>query len=286
MVQNPPAARPPKIIALFSDGTGNSAAKLAKTNVWRLFQAVDQRDPTPQQIAGGALRQISFYDNGVGIKPDFMAHVFERFRQGDASTTRKHGGLGLGLSIVKHLIEQHGGTVRVDSPGELGGASFTIELPAANRQAQWARADRPSYQVPAPATSELVMRDLAGVQVLVVDDEADARELIKRILTDCHAEVRTAASAAEAIRMFRQAPPDVLISDLGMPDVDGFELLTWVRDLGPGAHGEVPALALTAFARSEDKVRALEAGFEAHLPKPVEPSELITVVANLAGKMD
>jgi PAS domain S-box-containing protein len=226
--------------------------------------------------------EITVQDNGVGIKPEFKAHVFERFRQGDASTTRRHGGLGLGLSIVKHLIEQHGGTVRVDSAGEDQGASFTIALPAASRQAPAARPERPAFSPAPPLASELMLRDLAGLRVLVVDDEADARELINRILSDCQAQVRTAASAAQALAALRAGPADVLVSDLGMPDVDGFELLARVRALGPAAGGNVAAVALTAFARSEDRLRALEAGFSAHISKPVEPSELIAAVAALA----
>ena len=226
--------------------------------------------------------EITVQDNGVGIKPEFKEHVFERVRQGDASTTRKHGGLGLGLSIVKHLIEQHGGTVRVDSDGEEQGASFTIALPLASRQAPLARPDRPAYSPPSPLSSEILQRDMAGLRVLVVDDEADARELINRILSDCQAVVRTASSAEQALEAIAREVPDVLVSDLGMPDVDGFELLARVRALGKERGGNVPAVALTAFARSEDRLRALEAGFGAHISKPVEPSELIAMVASMA----
>ncbi len=224
---------------------------------------------------------ITVQDTGVGIAPEFKAHVFERFRQGDASTTRRHGGLGLGLSIVKHLIEQHGGTVRVDSDGEERGASFTIELPAANRQSASSRTDRAPYSPPSPLASDIKLRDLTGVRVLVVDDEPDARELINRILTDCHAVVRTAASAEQAMSAIEEEVPDVLVSDLGMPEVDGFELLARVHALGPLRGGNVPSVALTAFARSEDRLKALEAGFRAHISKPVEPSELIATVASV-----
>ncbi|WP_229518426.1 ATP-binding protein [Massilia sp. PAMC28688] len=226
---------------------------------------------------------ITVQDSGVGIKPEFKAHVFERFRQGDASTTRKHGGLGLGLSIVKHLIEQHGGTVRVDSEGEEQGASFTIELPATSRQMLPVRADRTPSLPPSPQASDLQLRDLKDLDVLVVDDEADARELINRILSDCHASVRTAASAEQALAAIREKMPQVIVSDLGMPDVDGFELMARIRALGT-AYARLPAVALTAFARSEDRLRALEAGFRTHISKPVEPSELIATVAAMAGK--
>ncbi len=231
----------------------------------------------------GASVEIAVRDSGAGIAPEFITHVFERFRQGDASTTRQHGGLGLGLSIVKHLIEQHGGTVRVSSEGEQRGACFTVELPAATPQLVAARPDRAPYSPPSPLTPDIVLRDLSRLKVLVVDDEPDARDLIKRILSDCNASVTTAASARAALDAFRNEVPDVLISDLGMPAMDGFELLAQVRALGAAAGGNVPAVALTAFARSEDRLRALEAGFAAHISKPVEPSQLIATVANMMG---
>ncbi|WP_426173797.1 ATP-binding protein [Massilia sp. TWR1-2-2] len=231
----------------------------------------------------GASVEIVVCDSGAGIAPEFITHVFERFRQGDASTTRQHGGLGLGLSIVKHLIEQHGGTVRVASEGEQRGACFTVELPGATPQLMAARPDRAPYSPPSPLTPDIELRDLSGMKVLVVDDEPDARDLIKRILSDCNASVTTAASARAALDAFRSDPPDVLVSDLGMPGMDGFELLSHVRAFGNDAGGNVPAVALTAFARSEDRLRALEAGFTAHISKPVEPSQLIATVARMAG---
>jgi PAS domain S-box-containing protein len=226
---------------------------------------------------------ITVRDNGAGIKPEFITHVFERFRQADASMTRRHGGLGLGLAIVKQLIEQHGGTVRAESPGEGRGASFTIELPLAKQQAAPARSARAAMILPNPASTDITVRNLNGVDALVVDDDRDNRELIKRILTDCGASVRLAASAREAFGQFRELAPNLLISDLGMPDVDGFELLDWVRHLSKEEGSQVPAIALTAFARSEDRLRALEAGFSAHISKPVEPSELIATVAAVVG---
>jgi PAS domain S-box-containing protein len=227
---------------------------------------------------------ITVRDNGAGIRPEFITHVFERFRQADASMTRRHGGLGLGLAIVKQLIEQHGGTVRAESAGEGQGASFTIELPLAKQQAPApARSARDAMIRPAPSTPEMTVRDLNGVDALVVDDDKDARELIKRILNDCGARVRIAASAREAFALLQEAPPNLLISDLGMPEVDGFELLDWVRHLPREQGSHVPAIALTAFARSEDRLSALEAGFSAHISKPVEPSELIATVASVVG---
>jgi PAS domain S-box-containing protein len=233
--------------------------------------------------------EITIRDNGIGIRPEFIAHVFERFRQADASTTRRHGGLGLGLSIVKHMIEQHGGTVRADSAGEGRGALFTIALPVAKAQPPAGRhanarsLARGAGAAVAPHTSDLTLRDLSGVSVLVVDDDRDARELIARILADCQARVALAANAREALELFLAEPPDLLISDLGMPDMDGFELLSRVRALDRERGGCVPAIALTAFARSEDRLRALEAGFSTHISKPVEPGALIAAVAGIVG---
>jgi len=236
---------------------------------------------------------ITIRDNGAGIGPEFITHVFERFRQADASMTRTHGGLGLGLSIVKHLVEQHGGTVRAESAGVGQGASFTIELPvakpAAALTADAARAARrkaallpatpafPTLDADAQA-AEVAVRNLRGTSVLVVDDDRDARELIARILADCQASVRLAGSASEAFELLQAAPPDLLISDLGMPEVDGLELLSWVRALPREAGGQVAAIALTAFARSEDRLKALEAGFSAHVSKPVEQTELMAAI--------
>lgn len=240
-----------------------------------------------REAEGGKVVAVTVRDTGVGIRPEFITHVFERFRQEDASMTRRHGGLGLGLSIVKHLVEQHGGTVRAESPGEGLGASFTIELPAAEAPAGSARPGAGAAAAPpaqdAAGASEAAARDLTGLTVLVVDDARDGRELIARILTDCHARVRIAASAREAFDALRADRPDVLVSDLGMPEVDGFELIGWVRALPREQGGQLPAIALTAFARPEDRLKALEAGFSTHISKPVEPGELIAAVASVAA---
>ncbi len=224
---------------------------------------------------------VTVRDTGAGIRPEFITHVFERFRQADASMTRRHGGLGLGLAIVKHLIEQHGGTVRAESPGEGLGANFSFELPLAKAPTRAERRASMIIGAPPPAAPDLTLRDLTGVSVLVVDDDRDARELIARILTDCHAKVRISASAREAFEALQADMPNLLISDLGMPEVDGFELLSWIRALPRDRGGLLPAVALTAFARSEDRLRALEAGFSSHISKPVEPSELIDAVGSL-----
>ncbi|MBB3118197.1 hybrid sensor histidine kinase/response regulator [Pseudoduganella violacea] len=227
----------------------------------------------------GGLVEIVVSDNGIGIEPAFLAHVFERFRQADASTTRRHGGLGLGLSIVKHLVEQHGGTVAAASAGAGRGASFTVRLPLASGPALPLRPARPPAPPPAAAFALPDRRELGGLRVLVVDDETDARELIQRILGDNQASVTLAASAAEALKLARRQRFDLLLTDIGMPGTDGFELLARIRALGAARGGNLPAIALTAFARSEDRLRVLESGFLDHLAKPVEPAQLLAAVA-------
>lgn len=254
--------------------------------IWNLLSNAIKFTPRDGRVrvevaSDGDYTEICVSDTGAGIEPEFIGHVFERFRQADASTTRRHGGLGLGLAIVKHLVEQHGGTVHVESEGENRGARFTIRLPKAGPHTQPARVDRATVNPPPPHSPDTVLSDLSGVNVLVVDDEPDARDLIKRILSDCSANVVTAGSASAALAAFRDIRPDVLVSDLGMPDVDGFELLARVRALGQDAGSDVAAVALTAFARPEDRNRALDAGFQAHISKPVEPGELIATVASI-----
>jgi PAS domain S-box-containing protein len=228
--------------------------------------------------------EISVADTGIGIKTEFLAHVFERFRQADASTTRRYSGLGLGLSIVKHLVELHGGTVRAHSLGEGRGTTFSVLLPLAVVRRSADKEERHHPRTPKDLPQDYRVANLSGVKVLVVDDEPDARELLRQVLTDCGAEVMAAANAAEALRMVQNARPDLLVSDVGMADTDGYELLKQVRALGEARGGKLPAIALTAFARSEDRTRALRAGFLMHVSKPVEPSELVATVASVAGR--
>ncbi len=228
----------------------------------------------------GSRVEIAVSDTGIGITREFLEQVFDRFRQADASRTRAAAGLGLGLSIVKHLVEMHAGTVRAESAGEGLGATFVVELPIALAPPGHGPGPHPAG---AAVTSEFKRSDLAGIKVLVVEDQADARELIRRVLEECDARVLTASTAAEAVAAIQSERPHVLVSDIGMPDVDGYELLRRVRALGPELGG-LPAIALTAFARSEDRTRTLRAGFLVHVSKPVEPSELVAAVAGAAGR--
>jgi CheY-like chemotaxis protein/nitrogen-specific signal transduction histidine kinase len=228
--------------------------------------------------------EITVADTGQGIKAEFLPYVFDRFRQGDATTTRKHGGLGLGLAIVKHLVELHGGKVRVKSPGEGQGATFSVEIPiVAARQEEKDREHPTAPGFQAAGACEQIALDRRTV--LVVDDEPDARELLRRLLAECKAEVLLADSAKAALEIVKNRRPDVLISDIGMPDQDGYELIRDIRRLPAEQGGKTPAIALTAFARSEDRMRALMAGYQAHIAKPVEPQELIVTVASVGGRM-
>jgi PAS domain S-box-containing protein len=227
--------------------------------------------------------EITISDTGQGISPDFQPHVFERFRQADGGTTRAHGGLGLGLSIVRQLVEMHGGTVSVFSEGEGRGASFTVRLPLAETR-------RLAVHVPSPLQQAMHSKgfvcppELDGLRLLVVDDEEDTREMLLTLLEGCGARVRTAASVDEALRLLEAERPDLLLSDIGMPGENGYALIERVRAMPPEAGGNLPAVALTAYARTEDRTRALLSGFTTHVPKPVEPLELLAVIASLSRR--
>ena len=227
--------------------------------------------------------EIVVTDSGVGIKPDFLPHVFDRFRQADGSTTRNYGGLGLGLAIVRHLVELHGGTAWAESAGENQGAKFTVRLPTMTLSEH-----QPDEVLRQPAVS-MVERDrqpasLDGLRVLVVDDEFDARELLTAMLERSGAQVIAVGSAREGIDSVESWKPDVLIADIGMPVEDGYGLIKRVRALPKEQGGQTPALALTAYARTEDRVRALSEGYQVHLAKPVDRAELAAVVANLGHR--
>jgi PAS domain S-box-containing protein len=228
--------------------------------------------------------EIAVSDTGAGIAPDFLPHVFDRFRQADQKITRQHSGLGLGLAIVRHLVELHGGSVRAESRGEGYGSTFTVLLPAAPVYTPEASEERvhPAARETLPAFG--CPDRLDGLRVLVVDDEQDTREMLKAGLGHCGAEVTTAGSAAEAFAELQKSPPDVLISDIGMPDEDGYALMRKVRELPAAQGGKVPAIALTAYARTEDRLQALRAGYQMHVTKPVELTELAAVVASLAKR--
>jgi signal transduction histidine kinase/ActR/RegA family two-component response regulator len=229
----------------------------------------------------GKLTRLVVSDNGHGISPDFLPFVFERFRQSDASSSRRHGGLGLGLALVRDLVELHGGTVRAESPGEHRGALFTMDLPTAMSPEGNDEVDRRSL-----ASGEAP--SLAGVRVLVVEDEADSRELFAKVLTSCGADVTTAASCEEALALIRESAvqnrPDVILSDLGMPKDDGFDLIRRVRALAPEDGGRIPAIAVTGYANAEDRQRALAAGFQTHLAKPIDPVAVAVAIAGAAAR--
>jgi signal transduction histidine kinase len=231
--------------------------------------------------------EVEIADNGEGIDPTFLPHVFDRFRQADSSTARRHGGLGLGLSIVKQLVELHGGAISAKSAGRNMGSSFRIILPLMATVVDALETDvsgqHPKRSASISAVEEIAPSDLTGLKVLVVDDEPDARSLIQRLLQDCRAIVVTAGSAEEAVQILLCDTPDVLVSDIGMPGEDGYMLMRRIRSMAD-PNGVIPAIALTAYARIEDRVKAIHAGFQLHLSKPVEPVELVAMVQSLAGR--
>jgi CheY-like chemotaxis protein len=226
--------------------------------------------------------ELSVADTGVGISADFLPHVFERFRQADASIARERGGLGLGLSIARQLAEMHGGTVDAASGGLGQGSTFTLKLPLMIVHPISREDSERVHPRAAAGAPNIPLGDLKGVHVMAVDDDADALILVAELLEAAGARVSTAASADEALRVMETAPPQVLVTDLGMPQVDGFQLIEQIRAHHNPLVRRVPAAALTAYARSEDRVKALRAGFQIHLAKPIDPAELVTAVAALA----
>lgn len=252
--------------------------------VWNLLSNAIKFTPQEGKVevlldSVGDEAQIQIIDSGIGIAPDFLPYVFDRFRQADSSTTRSYGGLGLGLAIVRHLVELHGGKVDAENnPGE--GAKFTVVLPVTRRNARgaedaWSQVNDPAEALPA----------LVNLQLLVVDDDNDTREFLIALLEEEGAMVRSAASVAEALAALESSWPDVLLSDIGMPGADGYELIGRVREMEVLRGGKIPAIALTAYARESERQQALQAGFQMHFSKPVDVSKLIAAIANLAGRL-
>jgi PAS domain S-box-containing protein len=256
-------------------------AKRLQQVIWNVLTNAIKFTPKNGKVVVRASRvnshvEISVADSGQGIAPEFIPHLFERFRQEDSSITRTHGGLGIGLALVKQLIELHGGSVRAESPGANLGSTFTLSLPVSALQED----HRPPPNA-GESLSALVLPDLQGIRVLAVDDDRDSLELLRRILGSRHAEVETASSVEEAMAKFGRSPPDVVLSDIGMPGKDGYDLIRLIRQHPSGA--TTPAAALTALARADDRTRALTAGFQSHVAKPVAPAEVVAMVHSLAS---
>jgi signal transduction histidine kinase/CheY-like chemotaxis protein len=256
--------------------------------VWNLLSNAVKFTPDGGEVGirlrrENAAVEISVRDSGKGISREFLPHVFERFRQEDGRVTRGHGGLGLGLAIVKHLVELHGGTIEAESEGVGRGATFRVRIPLGSLRAAPIQTVQ-SPVVAGPPTRVECPPELEGVRVLVLDDEDDARDLVKSMLEHCRAHVRGARSVNEAIGLLDAEHFDVVVSDVGMPNEDGYAFIRRVRALGTERNRSIPAVALTAYARAEDRTRAFVAGFNAHVTKPVEPTDLAIVVASLAGR--
>ena len=274
---------------LASSGTVMGDPHRLQQVVWNLLSNAVKFTPKDGRVQVLVCRhasavEIVVTDTGQGIRPEFQAHAFERFRQADGATTRTHGGLGLGLSIVRQLVEMHGGTVAVFSEGEGLGSTFTVTLPisvAKHREGP----SRPSLRESTLTAGFECPPAIVGLDILIVDDENDTRDMLRTLLESCGARVRDASSVPEALARFAERAPSVLLSDIGMPREDGYSLIAKVRKLSAAEGGNVAAIALTAFARTEDRTRALLAGFSSHVPKPVEPMELLAVIASFASRI-
>jgi CheY-like chemotaxis protein len=269
-------------------GPFNGDTERLKQVVWNLLSNAIKFTPQGglievrlERLENKALLIVS--DTGQGIDPEFLPHIFDRFSQVDSTSKRRQGGLGLGLAIVKHIVELHGGAIYAYSRGEGQGSDFMITLPLA---AQSGDGEGPALWAPRSEGEETRSGTLRGVRVLVVDDEHDTREVLSVMLSRYGSEVRAAGSVAEALEVFGQWVPDVLVSDIGMPEEDGYALIEKIRALPQEDGADVPAIALTAFAAAQDKERALAAGFQRHLAKPIEPVALAKNVARILGRSD
>jgi signal transduction histidine kinase len=252
--------------------------------VWNLLTNAIKFTPKGGRVEvrlerAGSSAAVVVSDNGHGIDSDFLPFVFDRFRQSDGSSTRAHGGLGLGLAIVRHLVDLHGGTIKAESPGVGRGATFTARFPIISVLRD--TGDGADVDDRARLKEALDTRPLTGVRMVVVDDDRDARELLSAVLAAGGAAAVMTSSVAEALRAVQQTRPHVILSDVEMPDEDGYDLITQLRALAPDEGGDTPAAALTAYARPQDRMKLLKSGFQTHISKPVQPAELITVIASL-----
>lgn len=300
MVRSTAIAKGVEIVTVWE--TATSASVFGDINrlqqiVWNLLSNAVKFTPSEGQVTVKVSRveenlenttsiswvQIQVIDTGCGISPEFLPFVFERFRQADGSTTRLHGGLGLGLAIVRHLVEMHGGQVQAESPGLGLGATFTVKLPLLEPESLKVPTSGDPVSEVELTTSQVL---LSGLRVLVVEDEADTRDLIQVTLQEYGATVTAVEKASQALEVFQKSSFDVLVSDLGMPEVNGYALIQQVRDLSPEAGGNIPAIALTAYASAEDREQALAVGFERHLPKPVDPLALALMISTVVGGAD
>lgn len=259
--------------------------------IWNLLSNAVKFTPAQGTVAVTLARaathlELRVADSGLGIKPEFLPHVFERFRQADSTTTRRHSGLGLGLAIVRHLVELHGGTVEVESEGEGRGATFIVRLPV--RAVRDRRGRRSSLDAAASgnqALGDAMIADLHGITVLVVDDQVDAQALVRTVLQEAGANAVGASAVADALELLTRFRPDVVVADIGMPGEDGYSLIRQVRDRERSRGDRMPAIALTAYGRAEDRALALESGFDAHLRKPVDTDALLLAIATAVGRL-
>jgi len=274
-----------RIRTVLSSGSGSvlgDADRLQQV-VWNLLSNAIRYTPKDGTIEIQLQRiesqiELRVMDTGIGIKPEFLPHLFEKFTQADSSITRSRGGLGMGLAIVKSLVELHGGVVSAFSEGEGNGATFVVKLPLSPVRRE--PRSRPAAQATALPNHVGERQELVGMKILVVDDDADTCEFLRLVLNETGAIVQTAKSAKEGLQFFDRWKPDILVSDIGMPEVDGYDFIRMIRD---ERHSRIPAVALTAMARINDRLKALTAGYQMQVSKPVEPLGLVAILASLAG---